>query len=426
MKPVRTNHDQGRLLETRLSDQLNPTHTLLLFSQLIDWTSLEEDLAVYFCESTGAPAKPTRLIAGILMLQHFYGLSDEQVVAHWVENPYWQLFCGYDYLQWSMPIDPSSLVKWRQRLGSQGIQKILNATMRWALDIGAVKRTSLKQVIVDTTVMPKNITYPTDAKLYLRGMQTLVRFAKKFSIPLRQTYTFLGKEALRKASSYAHARQMKRAARECRRLKTYLGRLRRDLEKGMKVSAEEVVTFAKPMLEVIDQVLKQQRHDTNKVYSIHEPHVECISKGKAHKKYEFGCKTSLVITHKEGLALGASALHGNPYDGHTLQNVLKEAESASGVTIERAFVDKGYRGHQVEGKEIYISGRRGLSPYFKKLLKRRQAIEPHIGHMKSEGRLDRNYLHGKMGDHLNAILCGIGHNMRLIIRYLNRHQIVAN
>lgn len=426
MKPKLTDHRQDRLLEVRLSDQLNPNHSLLLFSELINWKSLEEDLSVHFCVTAGAPAKPVRLVAGIFILQNFYGLSDEQVISNWVENPYWQFFCGYDYLQWKMPLDPTSLVKWRQRLGKEGMQKILNATMRWAVEIGAVSKTSLKHVIVDTTVMPKNVTYPTDSKLYFRGVQTLVRFAKQFSIPLRQTYTFLGKEALRNASRYAHARQMKRAARECKRLKTYLGRIRRDLERGLSEMDKEVKMLAKPMLEVIDKLLSQQRHDGNKIYSIHEPHVECISKGKAHKKYEFGCKTSIVITHKEGLALGVSALHGNPYDGHTLHAVLQEAESASGVRINQAFVDKGYRGHKVEGKDIYITGKRGLSKYFKKLLRRRQAIEPQIGHMKSEGKLDRNFLHGILGDQLNAILCGIGHNMRLIIRYLNRPQLVTS
>lgn len=173
---------------------------------------------------------------------------------------------------------------------------------------------------------------------------------------------------------------MKRAARESKRLKTYLGRLRRDLERGT-ADRSELVVILMPLFELIDQLLEQTRHDKSKIYSLHEPHVECISKGKTNKKYEFGCKASIVITHKEGLALGLNALHKNPYDGHTLEEALKEAEKATETKINRIFVDKGYRGHSVKDKEVYISGKRGLSLHFKKLLRRRSAVEPHIGHM---------------------------------------------
>lgn len=419
MKPIKTDQSQSSLFQPRLSNLLNPKHELILFSQLIDWKDLENDLIVYFPYTNGAPAKPIRLITGLLILQNFYGLSDEKVVSGWVENPYWQFFCGYDYLQWKMPIDPSSLVNWRKRLGKEGIQKILNSTIRWALDAGAVSLSSLKNVIVDTTVMPKNICFPTDSKLYFKGVKALVKVAKNFQIPLRQTYTFLAKEALRNTQKYAHARQMKRANRESRRLKTYLGRLRRDIERKI-MNHSDLIVILKPLFTLIDGLLQQTRHDKNKIYSLHEPHVECISKGKVQKKYEFGCKASLVVTHKEGLALGLKALHGNPYDGHTLAEVVKEAEEASKTKICKVFVDKGYRGHSVINKEVYISGKRGLSFYFKKLLRRRSAIEPHIGHMKSDGKLGRNYLKGILGDCLNAILCGVGHNVRLIINHFKR------
>ena len=420
MKPIKTDQSQSLLFQPRLSNLLNPNHELILFSQLIDWSELDDDLIVYFPNDRGAPAKPIRLITGLLILQHFYGLSDEQVVAGWVENPYWQYFCGFDYLQWKMPIDPSSLVNWRKRLGKEGMQKILNSSIKWALDAGAVSPSSLKNVIVDTTVMPKNVCYPTDSKLYFRGINYLVKASKKFQIPLRQTYTFLAKEALRNTQKYAHARQMKRAARECRRLKTYLGRLRRDIERKI-VGRSDLTVILKPIFELVDRLLEQTRHDKNKVYSLHEPHVECISKGKAHKKYEFGCKASIVVTHKEGLALGLKALHGNPYDGHTLSDALKEAEEACSTKIDRVFVDKGYRGHSVTDKEVYISGKRGLSIYFKKMLRRRSAIEPNIGHMKSDGKLGKNYLKGVLGDCVNAILCGIGHNVRIIINHFKKN-----
>jgi IS5 family transposase len=421
MKPKRTNHDQGLLFESRLSRLLDPKHELVIFSKLIDWESLEKDLSIYFCESTGAPAKPVRLITGLLLLQHLYNLSDEKVVYGWRENPYWQLFCGYDYLQWSFPIDPSSLSNWRQRLGETGLNRIFSSTVSCALDVGLVSSKSFETVIADTTVMPKNISYPTDARLYFNSINKLIRFAKKFNISLRQTYKFLAKKAFRNVGRYTHCRKMKMASRERRRLKTYLGRIRRELERELQGSPK-IFELVKPTLEIVDRILVQERESKNKVYSLHEPFVECISKGKAHKKYEFGCKASIVLTHKECFALSVRAFHGNPYDGHTLKEVLDDSEKLTGITIKRAFADKGYKGHQAgTNRNIFLSGMRGLSMHFKRLLRRRSAIEPCIGHMKSDGKLDRNYLKGTLGDCLNAILCGIGHNARMLLRFLREN-----
>jgi IS5 family transposase len=418
MKPTRINHDQGRLFQQRLSSQINPSHELCQLSKSIEWEFYEKEFAGYFVDKIGAPGKPVRLIVGILMLQHMYGYSDEGAVDEWVENPYWQFFCGYDYLQWEKPIDPSSLPRWRKRLGANGLEKMLQGTIKAAIKTGSVSARGLCRVIVDTTVMEKNITFPTDAKLYYNGIKTLVRMTKNSGFELRQTYTFLSKKALKKSAQYAHARQMKRAERERKRLKTYLGRIARDI-RGKLVDRLALQAMFEPVLEIIEKILSQTRESKDKIYSIHESHVECIAKGKARKKYEFGCKVSLVVTHKEGLALSAQALHGNPYDGHTLSRVLKDSERLSGVQIKEAFVDKGYRGHSVVDKEIYISGKKkGVTAWIRQKMNRRQAIEPHIGHMKSEGKLERNFLKGKLGDMLNAILCGIGHNLRLIGRKL--------
>jgi IS5 family transposase len=418
MKPKRVNHNQGSLLETRLSELLDPQNRLRLLADLIDWEELEGQLSIHFSNEKGAPGKPIRLVSGVLMLQHMTGLSDEQMAVGWVQNPYWQYFCGYDYLQWRFPMDPSSLSRWRKRLGEEGLEKILQATLKLALRIGIVKTNSYETVIVDTTVMEKNIAYPTDARLYYRSLQKLVREAKRHGIVLRQTYTFLSKQALRKTHQYAHARQMKRAKREMRRLRTYLGRVHRDIRRQIE-KQKALQNSLMSLLKITNHILHQQKTDKDKIYSVHEPEVECISKGKAHKKYEFGCKTSIVLTHKEGLVLSMNAMHGKPYDGHTLEESLERAESQTGTTIKRGFVDKGYRGHSVENKEIYITGKRGLSRHYKNMLKRRQAIEPHIGHMKNDGKLDRNYLKGKLGDLINAVLCGIGHNLRLILNKMH-------
>lgn len=415
MKPKPIDHKQGRLFEQRLSEQLNPRNPLLLLGELIDWEYLEENLSCNFDVEIGAPAKPIRLIAGIFMLQHMSGLSDEQVVKCWVENPYWQLFCGYDFLQWEFPTHPSTLSRWRHKIGEKGMRKILAATIKCAIDADVIKKAELANVIVDTTVMPKNIAFPTDSKLYYKSIQSLIRLAKRFRISLRQSYKFLSKRALRLTSKYAHARKMKQAKRETRRLKTYLGRIFREFQRKVDCDNELKCVLGQA-LTVIEKILMQKRGDTGKVYSIHEPNVECISKGKSHKKYEFGCKASLVLTHKKGLVLSLEALHGNPFDGHTLQSALRDAEINSGTSIKRAFADKGYRGHGLKDKEVFIPGtRKRLSAYFKSLLNRRQAIEPIIGHMKSDGKLERNFLKGCLGDCFNAILCGIGQNIRLLL-----------
>lgn len=416
MKPSRTNHQQCNFFKQQLSDLLNPADPLILLGKLIDWNDLEKELSVFFVEKEGAPAKPVRLITGLFMLQHMSNFSDESVVQQWVQNPYWQHFCGYEYLQWKFPINPSSLSRWRKRIGEQGMVKILAQTLKTALNIGVIQAKSLKKVIVDTTVMPKNITYPTDSKLYYRSIKTLVRMAKKNNIELRQTYTFIAKKTLRKSFQYSHARQMKRAVKERKRLKTYLGRVKRDIER--KILGHEMMTaIFDPTLKVVNEILTQNKNSKNKVYSLHEPAVKCISKGKVHKKYEFGCKASIVLTHKEGFVLGSEALEGNPFDGHTLKQVIENAEKISSKPIERIFVDKGYRGHGIKDKDVFISGqRKGVTSWIKKELKRRSAIEPHIGHMKNDGKLGKNYLKGVLGDKLNAILCGIGHNLRLIIR----------
>ena len=418
MKPKKIDCVQSRLFQQRLSFQLNPTHELIQLSKLIDWKFFEKEFSGLFKENQGASAKPVRLIVGLLMLQQMNGYSDEGAVDEWVENPYWQYFCGYDYLEWKKPIDPSSLTRWRKRLGCEGIEKILQATIKAAIKGGAVSARSLSRVIADTTVMEKNIAYPTDAKLYFNGIKTLVKMARDHNLELRQTYTFLSKKALRKSAQYVHARQMKRAEKERKRLKTYLGRIYRDI-KNKILKLPLLLKMFEPILDIIEKLLQQTRESKNKIYSIHEPHVECISKGKARKKYEFGCKVSLVLSHKDGLALAVQGLHGNPYDGHTLDLALNKAKSLSCIEIKEVFVDKGYKGHAVKNTEVHISGKkRGLTAWLHKKINRRQAIEPHIGHMKNEGKLGRNFLKGVLGDLINATLCGVGHNLNMICRKL--------
>ncbi|KPK33225.1 MAG: hypothetical protein AMS24_01925 [Chlamydiae bacterium SM23_39] len=397
---------------------LNLDHGLIKLSENIDWGNIEEEIGGIFTTNKGRPPVPVRTIVGLLMLQHMFGLSDDSVVFNWVENPYWQYFCGYDFFQHEFPIDPSSLSRWRRRIGEKELIKLLMHTVKTAKKTKMIQANSIKRVIADTTVMEKNVFYPTDARLYQRGIFTLVKMAKIYEISLRQTYIRLSKKALLRANRYCHARQMKRAKKEIKRLKTYLGRVTRNIKRAIQNSRELQFYFSE-ILPIIDKLLVQTRESKDKIYSIHEPKVECISKGKVHKKYEFGCKVSFVSTHREGIILSAQAIHGNPYDGHTLKKVIEDAENVAQTEINSIFVDRGYRGSEIKEKKIYISGQKRLTRYFKKLLRRRQSIEPHIGHMKQDGKLGRNYLKGIHGDKLNATLSGVGHNLRLILNHLS-------
>jgi IS5 family transposase len=317
-----------------------------------------------------------------------------------------------------MPIDPSSMVRWRKRLGKEGMEWILSLTVHLAVVAKVVSPKSLEKVIVDTTVMEKNVTFPTDSKWLHKATERLVTEAKRLAVSLRQSYTHVAKEAAMQAARYAHAKQMKRMRRETKRLKTYLGRVVRDMKRKLPDSEHSEALQA--LLATSKRLLVQERKSPNKVYSVHEAEaVACIAKGKARHPYEFGCKVALGVTHKEGLVVAALALVGNPHDGKTLADTLALAERISGKKAKDCFVDRGYRGHGVTETNVMISGqKRGMTPSLKRQLKRRSMIEPMIGHRKSEGRLRRNPLKGIAGDQHHAILCGIGHNMRMLRRFL--------
>jgi IS5 family transposase len=307
-----------------------------------------------------------------------------------VENPYWQYFCGYDFLQHERPCDPTSLTRWRNRVGDK-LDALLEETILVAQETRALKRTAIKHVNVDTTVQEKAIAFPTDARLYQKMRVKLVREAKKQGIRLRQSYHFVGKKSFIMQGRYASARQMKRAAKQTRKLKTYLGRVTRDIER--KSSTKDQNT--QDLLVLAKRLLKQQRHDKNKLYSVHEPEVKCIAKGKIHKPYEFGQKASFVTTSTGNWMIGAQPLTDNPYDGYILSGALKQAEAFTGVVPEFAYVDQGYRGHKVVGKtQVHIVGciPKRAKRSTRRWMKRRASIEPSIGHLKSDYRLDRNFL----------------------------------
>ena len=407
------------LFRERLDNMLNQRHALYRLADLIEWSVFDNEFGSLYCPDNGCPGKPTRLMVGLQYLKHCYGLSDEAVVSGWVENPYWQYFCGEVYFQHEAPVDPSSLTRFRRRIGESGCERILQVTVAAGVQSNAVKATDFKRVNVDTTVQEKAVSYPTDSKLLNRSRERLVRLCRKQGVVLRQSYARKGPRALQQANRYGHAKQYRRLRREVKRLRTYLGRVVRDIERKTADNPARQAVFADE-LALAKRLLGQQKQDKNKLYSLHAPEVECISKGKVAKRYEFGVKASIATTNKSNFVVGGMALPGSPYDGHTLTKALAQVRRLTGTSIDEAFVDKGYRGHDETASTVYISGqKRGIKTQrLKRSLKRRQAIEPVIGHLKSDGLLNRNHLKGTQGDQLNVLLSCAGHNLRLILRRL--------
>ena len=411
------------LFRLRLEQMLDQRHALYRLAGKINWKAAEMRFSGLYAEE-GRPGIPIRLMVGLHYLKHTFNESDESVVARWVENPYWQYFCGEEYFRHTLPIDPSQMTRFRDRVGDVGCEFMLGLTIQAGLKTRSISSASLSVVNVDTTVQDKAIAFPTDARLYHKARGALVRMAQGMGITLRQSYARLSKVALAKHGRYAHARQMQRAKREQKRLKTYLGRVIRDIERKLAAAttqAEQDYPRLKRLLRLSLRIHAQQRHDKGKVYSVHAPEVECIAKGKAHKPYEFGVKVGVVSTSKESFVIGMQAFPGNPYDGHTLKASLEQAQRLTGRPPREVYVDRGYRGHGViqEGLKVWIAGaKRGVTVAIRKKLKRRNAVEPVIGHMKTDGRLARNFLKGSRGDAMNGLLCGAGHNLRKILRRL--------
>lgn len=410
---------QEELFRNRLENLIDLRHELVRVSGWIDWEGFDREWGVLFCEDQGAPGIRTRLIAGLHYLKHVYRLSDEDVVRRWVENPYWQYFCGEEYFQHEAPIHPSSMTRWRHRIGARGCEGMLKQTLEAARRGGALRERDCRRVTVDTTVQEKAVAFPTDAKLLDDARRRLVQLAKAHEIPLRQNYNRVAKRLRRQISGYGHAQQYKRLRRSLGKLRSRVGRVVRDIERQLDAQPRAVQEDFAPPLARAQRILKQKKRDKNKLYSIHAPEVECIAKGKAHKRYEFGVKASFATTNRKGFVIGARSYPGNPYDGHTLSDQLQQVKTLTGVYPQRCYVDRGYRGHGVTQAEVYVAGqKRGITAAIKRELKRRNAIEPEIGHMKNDGHLGRCYLKGQHGDAINVLLVASGHNLRKLLALL--------
>ena len=417
MPPKPQKRDAFELFQSHFDQLLNPAHELVQLAGKIDWDRFLAAFSASYSPDMGAPAKATRLMVGLQYLKYTFNESDESVVARWVENPYWQYFCGYTHLQHQCPIHPTSMSRWRKRVGADRLVEMLEETIALAKREGHVSRRDLERVNVDTTVQEKNITYPTDSKLLYRALQKLVVAARSRKIALRQSYLRVGKIAAVKASRYAHARQYQRMRRSLRKLRTYVGRLIGDIRRKVSDPDGALAT----LLARADRVRQQQPHDTHKLYSLHEPEVQCISKGKAHKRYEFGQKVAVASTNRGNWMVAARMLPDNPYDGHTLAETLRVVERVTGVSPTDAYVDKGYRGHGYAGAtNIHVAGAAyaNRSRSERRRRRRRSAIEPKIGHLKSDHRMNRCFLARLEGDAINAVLAAAASNLRKLLRRL--------
>jgi IS5 family transposase len=339
-------HTDSELFRSRLDNLIDLRHPLARLAERMPWAELETALADTLPPTAvggGRPALPVRLMAGLLYLKHAHDLSDEQTCTGWLENPYWQFFTGEVFFQTRLPCDPSSLVRWRKRLGESGVEELLAQTIAAAQSMRAVTAQEFERVLIDSTVQEKAVAYPTDSRLLEVARRKLVVLAKRHGVKLRQSYEREGPRLRRRAGGYAHAKQFKRLRRGLRRQRTLLGRIIRDLGRRL-VEAEAAVRAAfEPWLERARRLHDQRPKDKGKLYALHAPEVECIGKGKARQPYDFGVKVGLAVTARQGLIVGARSFPGTPYDGDTLAEQIEQAEILSGRRPKVAIVDLGYR-----------------------------------------------------------------------------------
>jgi IS5 family transposase len=443
----------------RLDSMIDLRHPLAVLATRMPWTEIEASLAPLLAHkdrsgrivedadlfgptsqlagaglsNAGRPRLPLRLMIALLYLKHAFNLSDEELCERWSENVVWQFFSGLAYYEPRLPCDATQIGRFRRVLGEAGVEQLLKSTIEASVAMKLVKPAEFERVIVDTTVQEKAIAHPTDSRLLEIARHKIASAAKRVGIAVKQTFAKQGKQLRRKAGGYAHAKQFKRLARTVKRQRTILGRLMRDVQRGVNrisqadgsgvdLSSASAMKALTLWLERAERIRTQQRHDKHKLYALHAPEVECIGKGKARRPYEFGVKVSLAITHTSGLMVGARSFPGNPYDGHTLAEQLEQTNNLLqdiGTKPTTAVVDLGFRGVDEVCAPVHIIHRgkfKSLGAQQRRWLKRRQAIEPAIGHAKSDHRMDRCWLQGAEGDALHAVLCAAGFNIRWLLR----------
>ena len=438
----------------RIDQMIDLRHPLAVLAQRLPWAQLEAALAPCLVRKTpgpqgcpdgfdlfgpapaaagapsnaGRPRLALRLMIALLYLKHSQGLSDEELVCRWSENIVWQYFSGMDYYEPRLPCDATQIGRFRAAIGEPGVEEMLKATMHTAVDIGAIKPAEFEHVIVDTTVQEKAIAHPVDSRLLELARRALVKAAKGVGLALKQTFEREGRQLRWKAGRYGHARQFKRMKKVTRRQRTIVGILLREIAR--KLPALQLSQQARQgidnLLERAGRIHRQRPKDKGKLYALHAPEVECIAKGKARKPYEFGVKAAVAVTFKSGLMAGARTFAGNPYDGHILSAQIEQSNillEDIGVSVKRVTADLGFRGVDADNPDVDICHRgkiKQMSKAQRRELRRRQAVEPAIGHLKSDCGMDRCWLKGATGDAVHAVLCAAGYNIRWLMRAIVR------
>lgn len=439
----------------RLDQMIDLRHPLAVLARRMPWSQIETALSPAFARKNiegkviadddlfggtvetadggaspaGRPRLPIRLMSALLYLKHAFNLSDEELVERWSENVVWQYFSGQTYYEPRLPCDATQIGRFRKAIGEAGVEELLKATIDTAVTTKAVRPAEFERVIVDSTVQEKAIAHPVDSRLLEIARAKIVQGAKLAGLALKQTFVKEGRELRRKAGGYAHAKQFKRLRRAVKRQRTILGIVIREIKRKLSTASTDSpsrITRLNTLLERAERIRTQQPKDKNKLYALHAPEVECIGKGKARKPYEFGVKTSIAVTHKSGLMVGARTFPGNPYDGHVLNQQLEQTTillEDTGKSPQQVIVDLGYRGVDQDNPTVEIIHRgkyKSLTKQQRRWLKRRQAVEPAIGHLKSDNRMDRCWLKGQLGDALHAVLCATGYNLRWLMRAMAR------
>ncbi len=393
-----------------LGDSLNQKHPLYLLANAINWTLFDDTFKDHYNQKMGAPAKPIRLMVSLLILKYVRNLSDENLVEQWSENCYYQYLSGEQNFQPKIPCVPTELVAFRKRIGEAGVELILKESIR-INKADHDKPDNNVIVSLDTTVQEKNITYPTDDKLYKKIIKRCWKIADQEAIDLRQSYS----RVIKRLSYVQRFKKKKNGAREARKankkIQIIAGRLLRDIARKLPLKSLDKYL---PDLKLYQAVLSQKRGDSNKIYSLHEPNVKCYSKGKEHKKFEFGSKASIIIDQSTGVILGALNFTETLHDSKTIPEALEQYERLNGTLPKEVFVDRGYR-----GKSEYRTAKicipkpdKNITKAQRKKHSKRAAIEPIIGHLKQDYRLCKNYLKGIIGDNMNLILAAAAMNFK--------------